>query len=75
MNSLKTAKLFRAATTVKGRKHIPTPSYFVDWYEGDNVKSAHLAWEEDCHRYGLPMENTTVVFTECDPATLNPLKS
>ena len=45
----------------------------VDWYEGESLDRAKVCWDEDCHRYGLPMDKLTVEFAECDPGTLKPL--
>jgi len=44
----------------------------VDWYHGTEAE-ARAAWDEDCHRYGLPMADVTVEFIEVDPVTLRPL--
>lgn len=60
-------KLFRSTTTVVG-----TNEPMVDWYECETEAQARAAWGDDCRRYGLPMETTTVAFDECDPETLKP---
>lgn len=61
-------KLFKAVTKVSFPK-----SEFSDWYNADSESTARALWDEDCHRYGLPMDKTTVVFVECNPATLEPI--
>lgn len=61
-------KLFRTTTTVQGMREP-----MIDWYQADSVESARAFWVSDCARYGLPMDKTSVVFTECDPVTLKPL--
>lgn len=63
-------KLFRATTTVKG--HMDGEPY-VDWYEAETLEQARELWDEDCHRYQLPMDKVTVEFVECDPVTLVPV--
>jgi hypothetical protein len=52
-------KQFKSITTVQGAK--------------EPEAEAREVWAEDCHRYGLPMDKTTVQFIECDPATLKPI--
>jgi hypothetical protein len=52
-------KLFKAVTTVSG----PVKEPFVDWYEGETLAQACVYWEEDCHRYGTPLEACAVTFT------------
>jgi hypothetical protein len=61
-------KLFKSTTTVQGRKEP-----MVDWYNCDTEAKARAIWDEDCHRYGIPMDKASVVFVECDPETLKPL--
>lgn len=61
-------KLYRTTTTVQGMREP-----MIDWYQGATQDEAKACWDEDCHRYGLPMDKTSVVFTECDPVTLKPL--
>ena len=61
-------KIFKATTKVEGVKEP-----MVDWYDGETEAAAREVWDEDCHRYGIPMNKTTVVFVEFDPETLKPL--
>lgn len=61
-------KLFRFTTTIAGRREP-----FVDWYEGATEAYAKADWDEDCHRYGLPLNQVTVTIVECDPQTLKPI--
>jgi len=39
----------------------------VDWYYGETETEARAAWDEDAHRYGLPMGKTTVTVREATP--------
>lgn len=61
-------RLWKSTTTVEGMKEP-----MVDWYDGATEAEARKAWDEDCHRYGLPMDKVTVVFQEYDRATNKPL--
>lgn len=67
-------KLYRASTTVdRTAQNVRTPYSFTDWYEANSEAEARELWDEDCHRYGLPMDKTTVVFAECDQKTFKPI--
>ena len=61
-------KLFKTITKVEGHQEP-----YVDWYEGNTESEARKCWDEDCHRYCLPMDKVTVHFVECDPTTLKPI--
>ncbi len=48
---------------------------FVDYYYGQTLDEAKACHDEDMHRYGLPVEKTTLTITEVtDPATLKALR-
>jgi hypothetical protein len=55
-------KWFRFETQVNG-----TAEPMVDWYYGETETEAREAWEEDCHRYGLPKDKITVTIREATP--------
>lgn len=40
----------------------------VDWYYGETEAEARADFDEDCHRYGLPMDKTTVSVREATEA-------
>ena len=64
-------KMFQAKTkTIAGAS---TATEFSDYYEADTEAQARQLWDEDCHRYGLPMDKTTVTITEVNTETLKPL--
>lgn len=68
LNTAGPLKFFRSTTKVEG---MAEP--MVDWYEGGTEAEARAAWDEDCHRYGVPMDKASVVFVECDRETLKPI--
>lgn len=39
----------------------------VDWYYAETEAVARLFFDEDCHRYGIPMERATVTVREATP--------
>ena len=63
-------KLFKATTKTVSTV---TASEFADWYDADTLEDARAMWSEDCHRYGLLMDKTSVEFVECNPETLKPV--
>ncbi len=77
LQQVPTRKLYRVTTSVQRSEDADAPyshgMQMVDWYEGVNEEQARADWDEDCHRYGLPMDRVSAVFTECDPATHEPI--
>lgn len=63
-------RMFKAITKTEGATR--TESQFVDWYSG-NESEVRAQWDEDCFRYGLPKDKTTVKFVEVNPDTLQPI--
>lgn len=64
-------KLWRAKTkTVVG---LAVPADYTDWYHAQTQDEARELWLEDSHRYGVPLEKTTVELVECDEQTLKPI--
>lgn len=66
---MKALKWFRFETRVQG---LNEP--FVDWYEGETEDAAREYWDEDMHRYQIPIEKTTVTIREAtasESAALN----
>jgi len=53
---------YRFEARVEGRREP-----MVDWYYGETETEARAAWDEDAHRYGLPMGKTTVTVREATP--------
>ena len=55
---------YKAITkTVAG---MDTATEFSDFYTADTMQAAADLWDEDCHRYGLPMDKTSVTFQQVD---------
>jgi hypothetical protein len=52
---MNTLTWFRFEATVVGMSEP-----MVDWYYGKTESEARAAFDEDAHRYGLPMDKTTV---------------
>lgn len=60
-------KTFRFETKVArgpGGASVLTPFEFVDWYHADSEEEARKLWDEDLHRYGIPLEDTSVSVRE-----------
>jgi peptidyl-tRNA hydrolase len=60
--------MFKVTTRVEGHRE-----QMVDWYEGATEAEALKHWDEDCHRYGIPMGKVTKTVIEVDPKTMNPI--
>ena len=58
MSNTKT-RWFRFEARIEGRNEP-----LVDWYYGKTEAEARADFDEDCHRYGLPMDKTTVSVRE-----------
>lgn len=41
---------------------------FVDWYDAATEAEARALWDEDAHRYGLPVAKTTLTVEEVTEA-------
>lgn len=65
-------KTFRFKTTVKIAAKL-TPSEFVDYYQGATEAEAREVYNEDLHRYGLPIADVTTEVCEVNPETLKPI--
>lgn len=57
--SMKTTRWFRIEAKVQGIKEP-----FVDWYEASDEAEAVGLWDEDAHRYQLPMDKTGITVRE-----------
>lgn len=58
-------KTYRVDTEVSNYTgHLRTPSTFTDWYDAHSEAEALETWEENCHRYGLPMDKTMKTIRE-----------
>lgn len=66
-------KLFKFTTKVADGIQRPTASEFVDWYDGETEAEAREVYNEDLHRYGLPIDKCTTTVVECDRETLKPI--
>lgn len=59
-------KPFKVVARVDG-----TREPFVDWYEAETETRARALWDEDAHRYGLPVAKTTLTVEEVSEAPAN----